>query len=762
MIERRAFLRWLGSVAGGLCLSCDFRRADTHEGPPYSPGMGICVLEDAFGRVEIDLVHPALKRLYLRQSGGRLGTKSLLSEHASDFPNWAVGGASYLVGKGGHRYEARLSTAHRWRSDARSKSLYIEGINLRTAEGTTLPCTESWSLCLTKEGGLRWEIRRRFEQPFTALCHGGPALFFNISPNAKSIPAHVQRRNAAGNGVAINWWVSADALNGESLASYRQFPIPIASDEWFLPKNSLTMLSRDGWAIFKLYTCFAHDQDLRIQSAGGHLYRRGMFYGFQEVGVTAGPSAGYQYERGQQINLAIELVPVPQLESGQQLMLRIPDAKMETALKSYFSGLANAGCLVDCDRHLLGNQCDGFFYAGNMHWHAYSLLASCPKPSPVSSAPISYPEVFRKTLTSNLQSVDDRGEVMSGYRHENAFPELSMMNLIGLEAYLLYSGDVDFAKGYASTIERLDTYLEGWLKDGLFYAPWERIRVPNQFINWYYDIVIGAHGYTMYHNVNCVRALMALETIYAALEEAERAHACTERRQSLISRINEVFWDDSVYGPGHGGYVDWIREDGQKRACFFACNQYPAILFGIASPEQARIMLATADERIKVLKRYFGYRGDGTLDNLWPLHDGDIRRDFHRFGGLCNGGMLVAMTFWEVAARCQAHDPDGAYHLLKNFSKHAAKTNWFEGANGFLMTGEPAFPFYEPFLADGLVAAAGVVHGFLGLRYSWQRFTVTPHLPSGWDKISARIMFKAVPYTIRAGASGDVLITRTV
>lgn len=97
---------------------------------------------------------------------------------------------------------------------------------------------------------------------------------------------------------------------------------------------------------------------------------------------------------------------------------------------------------------------------------------------------------------------------------------------------------------------------------------------------------------------------------------------------------------------------------------------------------------------------------------------------------------------------------------MKNFSKHAAKTNWLEGANGFGMNGKPSGPFYEPFLADGLVAAAGLVHGFLGLRYGWERFNVRPHLPSGWDEMSAQIMFKGVPYRIRACADGQVSVTK--
>jgi len=123
-----------------------------------------------------------------------------------------------------------------------------------------------------------------------------------------------------------------------------------------------------------------------------------------------------------------------------------------------------------------------------------------------------------------------------------------------------------------------------------------------------------------------------------------------------------------------------------------------------------------------------------------------------------DGGMLLCMTFWEVAARCRGGDADGAYRLLKNFSRHAARTNWFEGVNSFSIHGEPIGWEGDPFLADQLVAATSVVHGFLGLDYSWDNFTVNPHLPSGWDKISATVMFKDTPYTILATSAGHVRV----
>jgi len=757
-MERRAFLKTIGGLAGGVCLTGAFGNASAGDVASGETGAPTChVLEGPFGLVEINLKQPALSLLYLRQSNGRLGLKSILSEHASDFPRWAVGAASYLVDQQGRRFEARLSTEHRWRSDAATQTLHIANIRPRALDGTGLACVEDWNLSITHNGGLRWEIHRRFERSFNAACHGGPALFFNISPNTGLTRSTQSRLNPSGNAVAVNWWVEQEKLFGEPVALYERQH----AGQRFFPKNkSVTMREKDGWAIFKLFTAFPNDQDLRVEAKGGHLYRRGMFWAFAEVGLTAGPTASHTFKKGDKSYLILNLCPEQQSTTGQQLMVSLPDKTMEASLKGYFGGLANAGCLADCEKHLLGNECDGYLYAGNMWMHAYALLASVGAAGPISSRPVSYADAVRKTLEYNLDSVNEKGQVTAGFTHGGEFPELPMMNIIALEAYLLYSANTDFARRCMPAVERVEQYLLTWLKDGLFHASTDRLKMPTGSINWYYDELRGAHGYTMYHNVNYACTLRSLATIYTALGKLNEAKQYVRRRRQLVRNMNRRFWVPNAYGREKDGYVDWIREDGAKGTYFFACNQYRAILHGIAGPEQARRLLVTADLRISELKKYYNYTREGTLDNLWPLKTGEIQLRHLRFGALMDGGMLLCMTFWEVAARCRVGDADGAYRLLKNFSEHAGRTNWFEGVNAFSMDGKPTGWEGDPFLADQLVAAAGVIHGFLGLDYSWDNFTVTPHLPSSWDRMSATIMFKGIRYTILATSSGRVQINK--
>jgi hypothetical protein len=495
--------------------------------------------------------------------------------------------------------------------------------------------------------------------------------------------------------------------------------------------------------------------DLRVAATGGHLYRRGSFNAFCEVGLAPKPDAKLRFSMGEVVTTELRLAPSPQFDTGQQLMVEIPDREMQVGLQSFFGGLANCGALCDNANHHFGNQCDGFLYAGNMWMHAYSLLASVPAEA-TSPAPVSYPEAFRKNLVAILQSVDQRGEVKHGFRHpQKDFPELGAIGLLAVEADLLYSGDVSLARAHRDTIQRMLDYFEPWMAGELLYVPKENLSDLAACPNWYYDNIRAA-GFILYHNLLLYRALGAAERIYAALGDDEAAMRLQQRRERMRCAINRVFWRDDAYGPGRGGYLDWVadKEMTDTRAPFISCGQYMAIVFGVADQSQAKEILRTADHFIAQFRESNGYTREATLDNLVPYRPED-QAGPRPFGGYMNGGMLLAMTFWEVVARCQADDARGAHELLSRFAAHARRTNWYEGENAFSMDGRPCGWNGEPYLADQIVAAASLVHGFLGLTFTPNDFRLDPHLPPGWDKMSAEIQFQGRRYRVTAQADGQ-------
>ena len=174
-------------------------------------------------------------------------------------------------------------------------------------------------------------------------------------------------------------------------------------------------------------------------------------------------------------------------------------------------------------------------------------------------------------------------------------------------------------------------------------------------------------------------------------------------------------------------------------------------------------MLDTANRRIAVLEKENGYRGEGTLDLLWPvpqeLCSGGVRRGFGKYQ---NGGMLLTWTYWEIVARAMSGDAAGAWERLRRFADRAGRTNWFEGENSFTIDGQPLGWGSEPYLSDQVTVPAALVDGFLGLRRDGQDFSLSPALPPGWDKMSAVIMFKGNRYRVTGKSDGTWSKEKTI
>ena len=113
-----------------------------------------------------------------------------------------------------------------------------------------------------------------------------------------------------------------------------------------------------------------------------------------------------------------------------------------------------------------------------------------------------------------------------------------------------------------------------------------------------------------------------------------------------------------------------------------------------------------------------------------------------------NGGSLLAQTYWEVVARSQAGDVDGAYERLRRFAQRWDEISWV-GDNAADIHGDMVAGDGEAYLADMVVTASSVIHGIMGIQPSWNELKITPNLPSGWYKAQANIIYKGVRHQVR-------------
>lgn len=298
--------------------------------------------------------------------------------------------------------------------------------------------------------------------------------------------------------------------------------------------------------------------------------------------------------------------------------------------------------------------------------------------------------------------------------------------------YYLHTGDAAFIEKNLPIFERL---LKRFIdeidpKTGLFLD-------LKSGSHWYYDN-ISYSGYNTYFNTFFYKSLTELAGMEKLLGNQEKAASYAARAEALKTAINKFLWAEDA--PGGPRYADWVDVKGKRSTYFIDLVQYPTIIFGVASNEQAKKIIATADARIAELTTKYGYPGHATISSLWE--NGSCGMPYGRY---MNGGTLLGMTYFEVVARAMAGDHEGAYNRLKLFCQKYDQMSWV-GNNAATIQGEmnDEAGDHEPYLSDFVAATASAVNGILGINPTWDKLDVTPHLPKGWRAAKASILYKGV------------------
>ena len=711
--------------AGYLCLG---------EVEVMAPGRQprIVTIEGAFGKVELNVTFPALVRLYVRGPDGRLGAQSVLADftcprwtpHARFrvLRPWAVGACTYLVGKDNKRYESRLARPQHVEIDNENGGnvVRLTGVKL-TARGDEEPvATEDWTLSAQGDE-LAWTIVRRWKQDLTWKMSGSPGLFFSFDAR--------QRKNS----VTTTIWYDPLRIVGRSSPMYALIRRPVRSSE---SDNLIqTIRDRNTWAIYKLWTNWDTPVDLRLEVEGGHLYRRGSYAFLNEAGAVTAPGAAETRRAGQIEEVTLKIGAVDKQATGYQLAVTLPDKATEQSLKDFYGSVLNGGAVNDQKGFDFGNETDGVYYAGSSWMYGMALAAGAPAAGQLSSHPYAAASAFREHLAHILSTLDDQGRAHFGFNHGGQWVDDNLHTIIGIRAYLLHTGDLHFVRQNLPALERMLAYFVQRRNDqGLF-------KLGAVGAHWYYDAV-RTSGLNGYYNAFFYKAASDLAEMEQAAGYADKSAEYREIAGLIKTAFDDVFWREDL--PGGPRYLDWIDAEGKEISYFCDLCQWPPIAVGIASPEQARKIVATADTRIKQLQKEYGYQGCAGLSALWPVPKSYTGQ---RFGTYMNGGSLLCQTYWEIVARARAGDVEGAYRRLSRFARRAKETSW-AGDNAFSITADPKGDG-EPYLADMVVVPAALIHGVLGITPTWERLEVTPCLPKGWPGAQADILYKGRRHRVR-------------
>ncbi len=684
-------------------------------------------LEGKFGQVEIDPKRPALKSLTLRRADGTLEPHSLLSPKGAPWQRgmveWGTQALTFAADEAGRRFESRNRPP-----DAVEKS--ADGVTLRgvvLADGAGEPVAkEDWTL-ETEGDELVWTVERTWLRELATTTTGTPAFFFSsraINNNPSTILP---------NAVATTFWIAPDKLRGWHNPFYRPAAQPFECK--LALENNMVVTEPGGWAILKLFPAWQHEREPRFAAEGGHLYRRGHFGWLGEAGIVSHPDAKRVYQAGEKEKTTLRLSAAPAAASGHQLAVRAEDPSGTVdAISRYYGLLFNGGCINDQVHYNFGNEPDGWYYGGASWMKGLPFLAGSPATDAASSRPMELPRAFRDNLQMILGTEFEPGRTRFGYNMAGTYTDDNIIQVIGGRAYHLYSGDIAFVRQNLPFYRRaVAWYLDQLNADGL-------VQLPG-VSHWYYDAMY-ASGVTSYHNAFLYRALLDLAGMERAagyVAEAATAEATAAKLKEAFNRV--LWWEDAPGGPR---YVDWIQPDGTKIAYGADLCQFPPVAFGIASPEQAKKLIATIDKRIVELERDNGYAGYASCSAYWPVPASVNTHPANQgFGNYMNGGSFLCMTYWEIMARAAAGDSEGAWNRLQKFAEGTRLTGekGFIGNNWVMQDGRIGFGACdEPFLSDAIAVPGALVQGILGIRQTNDTLEVNPVLPATLQKVSAEVV----------------------
>ncbi|MDD5704934.1 MAG: hypothetical protein PHR35_03355 [Kiritimatiellae bacterium] len=659
-----------------------------------------------------------------------------------------VGAYSYVEDLDGNLFQSHYSRGH-VATEISDRRIAIRNIRLQKYPGYGMsdgwPVEEDWVLSVTAEGDLRWAITQRWRTCTHVRKMALPGLFFNVRANAEPTPGIAYNHtNPEANAVAALLWV--DPRQWRASDRYNELnPFQFCNRYSSETRNHAVYQQRNGWVRAKLYTSFPNDQDLYLEADNGHVFRRGRYSSHNELGLLPDLDNVREFKAGTTLTVALKIGARPGLQSGLNLHCELPDKSMERDLSTYSSSLVNVAPWASPVDYTIGNQVEGVYYTGDILFSSVALLAGIESPTPLSGHPFGATQGICRSLDKIFSEVDEHGQVFVGFNRAVATEidavvvEEPYMTVVAAECYFLATADRSFLARHLSAIHRRMAACDAYLKEDLL-SLGEGAPEPLMYLD-----SLKFSGAVAGSNAWYIRGLEAYALLLEAVGELVLAETVRRKRERAIRAFNQVFWNENAYGPGQAGYYDCIEPNGRKHAYFYANVQYPAIVFGIASPEQAARLLRTADQRQAQLTTQYGYSGEFTLDNLWPVDDALIRGGEQKvwpptgtsFGGYMNGGSMPCMTYYEVLARARAGDVEGAYDRLRRFSARAGRTNLFEGDTSFDMRGKLFGYNSEPYLADQLMVAAALVHGLLGIRQTLDGVTVSGRLPSRWPQATA-------------------------
>ena len=299
--------------------------------------------------------------------------------------------------------------------------------------------------------------------------------------------------------------------------------------------------------------------------------------------------------------------------TGYQLAVTLPDKATEASLKDFYGSVLNGGAVNDQKSFDFGNETDGWYYAGSCWMYGMALAAGTPAAGPLSAHPYDARQRLPRAPGAYPQHAGRPGAGPFRLQPGGRSGWTTICTPSSAPHVSAPQRRPGFVRQNLPALERMLAYFIQRRNDrGLF-------KLDDAGRHWYYD-AIPTSGVNGYYNAFFYKAACDLAEMEAAAGVERRRPRSIEALAAVDQDgVQRVLWKENA--PGGPRYLDWIDAKGKEVAYFCDLCQWPPVAVGIASPEQARKIVATADARIAQLEKEYGYQGFAGLSALWPVPD---------------------------------------------------------------------------------------------------------------------------------------------
>jgi cellobiose phosphorylase len=332
----------------------------------------------------------------------------------------------------------------------------------------------------------------------------------------------------------------------------------------------------------------------------------------------------------------------------------------------------------------------------------------------------------------------------------------SMWLFNAIPSYVKETGDIEFYNKVLPYADKGEDTVFGHMRKAIEFSLEHRGShgLPyGLFADWNDCLRFGYNGETVFVAMQLRLALDVYIEVARILDRKDEEAWARPLLAELDKNIQDNAWDGEWFIRGY-------RFDGLKfgskdvpEGQIFLNPQTWAVISGVATDEQARIMMKRVEERL------FSKYGLALLDPPYTNSDYNIIRSQLFNPGLKeNAGIFVHTQGWAVMAEAMLGNGDQAYKYLRSYLPAAFNTKAeIREIEPYVVCQSTHARFSPKHGASRIPWLSGsatwtyyaITQYILGVRPEYEGLRIDPCIPSGWNKFTVKRVFRTKSFDIK-------------